>query len=85
MILFFTALKGLLLNSASLRLLLVLTLGGSVKVIQDTLHVLKGRSVLGFVLPAVQHHLVELGGTVVRLRHPVATLYGGDDLSLRHP
>lgn len=72
-------------SSAPLRLLLVLTLGGCGEVIEDALHELKGGSVLSSVLPAAQHHVVQLCGTVVGLRHPVAALYGRDHLPLRHP
>lgn len=67
-----------------LWLLLVLCLCGSVEVIQDALHVLKGGPVLRFVLPAGHHDLVQLSGTVVGPRHPVATLYRGHHLSFSH-
>lgn len=61
-------------ESVLLWLLLVLPLGGSVEVIQDTLHVIKGGPVLGFVLPARHHDVIELIRTVAGLRHPVAAL-----------
>lgn len=68
----------------SLRLMLVLCLCGGVEVIQDTLHVIKRGPVLGFVPPAGHHDIIILSGTVVRLRHPVATLHRGHHLTFGH-
>lgn len=65
-------------------LLLVLALGGRVEVIQHTLDVLKGGSLLRAVLPTAHHDVVELLRAVLGARHPVATLQGSNHLGVGH-
>lgn len=56
------------------RLLLVLALCCGVEILQDTLQILKGGPVLGLVLPALQHDVIELLRTGVGALHAVAAL-----------
>lgn len=67
------------------RLLLVLALCCGVEILQNTLKILKGWTVLGLVLPALQHDVVELLGTAVGALHSVASLQGADHFWVRHP
>lgn len=67
------------------RLLLVLALCCGVEILQDTLKILKGWTVLRLVLPALQHDVIELLGTAVGALHSVASLQGADHFWVRHP
>lgn len=53
---------------------LVLRLRGSEVVLQKGLQVLEGGPLLGVLLPALHHQLVERRGAVLRARHSVAPL-----------
>ena len=66
-------------------LLLVLALCGCVEVLQDTLQVVEGGALLGLVLPALQHDVIEFGGTGIQALHSVALLQGTDHLWVGHP
>ena len=63
-------------------LLLVLALGGRVEVIQHTLDIFEGGPLLGAVLPAASHDVVELLGAVLWSRHPVPPLQCPDHLGV---
>uniref|UniRef100_W5NNA8 Uncharacterized protein n=1 Tax=Lepisosteus oculatus TaxID=7918 RepID=W5NNA8_LEPOC len=54
---------------------LVLGLGGCEVILQEGLQVLEGGALLGVLLPALHHELVQGAGAVLRAGHPVATLH----------
>lgn len=62
------------------RLLLVLALGGRVEVIQHALDIFEGGPLLGVVLPAASHDVVELLWAVLWSGHPVPVLQCPDHL-----
>lgn len=66
------------------RLLLVLALRGRVEVVQHTLDVFEGGPLLGAVLPAARHDVVELLGAVLWPGHAVSTLQRPDHLRVCH-
>lgn len=63
---------------------LVLRLSGSEVVLQKGLQVLEGGPLLGVLLPALHHQLVQGRGAVLRARHPVASLHLLQHLAVVH-
>lgn len=64
---------------------LVLRLRGREVVLQEGLQVLEGGPLLGVLLPALHHELVEGDGAVLGTGHPVASLHLLQHLPVVHP
>lgn len=67
-----------------LRMHLVLALSGNEEVIEYILQVIKGGSVLRFVIPALHHDVIELPWAAIWTRHPVVPVKVTDHLRIRH-